>query len=101
MHFDPTGKKLAVGIWDKTARIFDVASKVVEARFEHEDCVNSVVFSRDGSKLATASEKTAFLKEAPSSRSSSPRIWRWSLPERCFAHYLPLPPITHRPIRAS
>ncbi|TBD26769.1 hypothetical protein ELH20_03780 [Rhizobium ruizarguesonis] len=54
--FSPDGRRLAT-VWDKTARILDLASgRNVVAFVGHNEPVKSVAFSPNGTRLATASE---------------------------------------------
>ena len=63
--FSPDGRTLATGSWDKTARLWEVATgKEIAVLRGHEDAVSSVAFSPDGRTLATGSaDKTARLWE--------------------------------------
>jgi WD40 repeat protein len=54
--FSPDGKHLATASWDRTAKLWDVASGAELATFsDHSDQLWGVAFSPDGTKLATAS----------------------------------------------
>ena len=59
--YSPDGTLLAVGCGDKVVRLFDPSTgKLVGTMTGHSDAVAAVAFSRDGSKLATASfDKTS------------------------------------------
>src|SRR6476659_4690111 len=71
--FSPDGSRIVTASWDKTARIWDVASaralllaRVLRLATEiavlrgHENTVTSAAFSPDGSRIVTgSSDKTA------------------------------------------
>ena len=55
--FSPDGSRLASGSWDRTVRIWNVATGQAEQTLKgHSRLVNSVVFSPDGSRLASGSD---------------------------------------------
>jgi WD40 repeat protein len=54
--FSPDGETLATGSWDKTARLWDVATgQPLGEPLRHQGAVYAVAFSRDGKTLATGS----------------------------------------------
>ncbi|KDQ50901.1 hypothetical protein JAAARDRAFT_141209, partial [Jaapia argillacea MUCL 33604] len=55
--FSPDGKHIALGSWDKTARVWDVKSgELVAGPFEgHSSSVTSVAFSADDKHIASGS----------------------------------------------
>ena len=58
---EPDGQKVATASNGRTCRVFDVASKTEELKFEQREKigrVHSVVWSPDGQKVATSSDKT-------------------------------------------
>src|SRR5262249_29364332 len=53
--FSPDGKTLAVGYFDNSLRLFDVATwKVKALGVGHSGAINSIAFTADGKRLATA-----------------------------------------------
>ena len=53
--FSPDGTRVASAGDDQSARVFDAATGATVARFDHDESVEAVVFSRDGSRLITGS----------------------------------------------
>ena len=68
--FSPDGSRIVTASWDKTARIWDVASgKEIAVLRGHDGGLYSAAFSRDGSRIVTASmDKTARIWDAASAK---------------------------------
>ena len=64
--FSPDGSRIVSGSWDKTARVWDVATGVALATLSgHKSWVNSAAFSPDGNRIVSASwDKTARVWDA-------------------------------------
>jgi WD40 repeat protein len=64
--FSPDGKRVVTASWDRTARVWDVATGKQIVRFSgHQDLVYSAAFSPDGRRVLTASDdKTARVWDA-------------------------------------
>ena len=67
LAFDPVGERLAASCWNKTAAVWNLADLRLDSEVEdesterpesltllHDDIVNSIAFSNDGERLATA-----------------------------------------------
>ncbi len=67
--FSPDGARILTASWDKTAKLWDVASGRLIAVFAHQGAVNSAAFSPDGNRILTASaDHSAKLWEAMSGK---------------------------------
>ena len=63
--FSPDGARILTASWDKTAKLWDVASGRLIGVFAHQGPVNAAAFSPDGARILTASaDKTAKLWDA-------------------------------------
>jgi len=69
-QFSPDGQRIVTASWDKTARLWDVASGTpIGQPMKHKSDVNSAQFSRDGQRIVTASsDKMARLWDAASGK---------------------------------
>jgi WD40 repeat protein len=74
--FSPDGKLALTGSWDKTARLWDVATgKVLGPPLEHQDAVVAVAFSPDGKTVLTGSDdNTARLWEVATGKALGPPL---------------------------
>jgi WD40 repeat protein/serine/threonine protein kinase len=59
IKFSPDGKQVASSGYDRTARVWDLATGEVSVFRGHQGYVNNVAFSPDGQRLATASHDTS------------------------------------------
>jgi WD40 repeat protein len=53
--FSPDGYRVATASTDGSARVFDIADGIDQARFDHHGPVAAAGFSPDGTRIATAS----------------------------------------------
>jgi len=75
VDLSPDGKRLVTGSWDRSAKIWDLASGRVLVKLDgvHKGYVNSVRFSPDGTQVLTASDDgTARLWEVASGKPLKP-----------------------------
>jgi WD40 repeat protein len=63
LAFDARGKVLATGSWDKTIRLFDVRTRAARGTplIGHDETVLELVFSPDGTTLASAGQHSVIL----------------------------------------
>jgi WD40 repeat protein len=56
-QFSADGQRVATATWDKTARVWNVATgKAIGEPMRHDSYVRSAQFSADGQRVVTASE---------------------------------------------
>jgi WD40 repeat protein/serine/threonine protein kinase len=67
--FSPDGQRIVTGSWDKTAKVWEVASGRELFTLKGNDAIWSVAFSRDGQRIVTGSrDATAKVWQAASGR---------------------------------
>ena len=87
--FSPTGKKLATTSWDRSVRVWDVASGHMISSVGHEKSVMAIAFSPDGLHVASAGGSTR-IWEASNGRMIArlPQEGAWRLAFTRDGHYL-------------
>jgi WD40 repeat protein len=78
--FGPDGKTVLTGSWDKTARLWEVATgKQLGPPLHHRDTVAAVAFSPDGKTVLTGSvDKTARLWRVPQVHGDPEQVLLWT-----------------------